>query len=101
MIRMIIIFLEVYYFNIKNVNVKNSSWVIFYEVNFLGYDGEEVKHGYKNMPNNLKISSLRRSKRDAIQSGEIHSALPSLTFSLDQVSSSLRFDGNFYFFVFL
>lgn len=52
-----------------------------------------MKHGYKNLPNNLKISSIRRSKR-AMQN-QMPSALPSNSFSLDHISSSLRFDGNY------
>jgi hypothetical protein len=31
---------------------------------FGGYDGEEVKHGYKNFPSSLNIKSIRRSKRE-------------------------------------
>lgn len=51
---------------------------------FGGYNGEETKHGYKNEQLQLNKRSIRRLKRKSL--------LPT-SFSIDQISNSLRFDG--------
>uniref|UniRef100_A0A915E9P5 BPTI/Kunitz inhibitor domain-containing protein n=1 Tax=Ditylenchus dipsaci TaxID=166011 RepID=A0A915E9P5_9BILA len=63
---------------------------------FGGYDGEEVKHGYKNVPTNLNIRSIRRSKRAPVIAPALargmNRPMPSSSFSIDHVTSPLRFD---------
>lgn len=51
---------------------------------FGGYGGEEVKHGYKD---SLNIKAIRRHRRQAGRE------LPPAAFSIDHVTSPLRFDG--------
>uniref|UniRef100_A0A1I7RSZ6 Kunitz/Bovine pancreatic trypsin inhibitor domain protein n=1 Tax=Bursaphelenchus xylophilus TaxID=6326 RepID=A0A1I7RSZ6_BURXY len=53
---------------------------------FGGYDGEEEKHGYKNTLNIKAIPS--RARRHAAQR-----PLPASSFSIDHITSPLRFDG--------
>ncbi|KAI1722806.1 kunitz/Bovine pancreatic trypsin inhibitor domain-containing protein [Ditylenchus destructor] len=62
---------------------------------FGGYDGEEVKHGYKNQPINLNIRSMRRSKRSPVSSElsrSLRRPLPPTSFSIDTITNPLRFD---------
>jgi len=54
---------------------------------FGGYDGEEVKHGYKNLPSSLNIKSIRRSRRDTVEKRRVETA-----FSIDQRQPT-RFNG--------
>lgn len=52
-----------------------------------GNDDEEIKHGYKHVASSLNIRSIRRFRRSAA------TRLPATSFSIDAVSSPLRFDG--------
>uniref|UniRef100_A0A914XTC4 BPTI/Kunitz inhibitor domain-containing protein n=1 Tax=Panagrolaimus superbus TaxID=310955 RepID=A0A914XTC4_9BILA len=53
---------------------------------FGGYDGEEVKHGYKSVPTSLNIRAIRR-KRQTSAGG-----IPPSSFSIDHITKPLRFD---------
>lgn len=51
---------------------------------FGGYDGDEVRHGYKATPLNIKSLNVRARR---------HAQLPQTSFSIDHITSPLRFDG--------